>query len=95
MEVNRERLPWYTRLFYLIVMPFGLLFIVMPFSLLALLSIPYFSVFPDHHAHPHDYKGTPEQRQRLRNWRAGFRSLGLTGSIRRAMKLARRNRKPK
>jgi len=57
-----------------------------PLLILAALSIPYFALFPDRHAHIWDFRGTHRQRELLARWRAMYRQLGLRGRIARAIK---------
>ena len=74
-------------------MPFVLpavLIVAIPFSLLALLSIPYYRIFPDHHMHIRDLDGTERQRELLAKWRTRYSELGIFGRLRRAAKLLRR-----
>ena len=69
---------------------------MIPFAALALILMPYFCVFPDHHRHIYDFDGaTPRQRELLGKWRAQYRRLGLLGRFRRVMlKRQRRRRMP-
>lgn len=61
------------------------IFIVPP-AVLGILSIPFFGVFPDHHAHLYDFDGTPEQKAFLALRRSRYRRLGLRRRIRRAFR---------
>jgi hypothetical protein len=86
-----ERPPWYLWPLVPLVLPIGLV-IMLPFGLLALLSIPFYLVFPDTHPHKYDALGTPSQTERLARWRAHYRRIGLRRRIRRSVKLWRRGR---
>ena len=70
--------------------------IMIPLGLLALLSIPYFAIYPDHHKQIWDYSfATDRQKELVARWRAGYRRLGFLGRVRRAVKVFWRNqRKP-
>jgi hypothetical protein len=60
--------------------------ILLPLGVLALLSIPYFAVYPDHHAHLWDFEGTADQKEFLALRRRRYRSIGLRRRIRRAFR---------
>jgi len=82
-------LPW----FGLILIPFVLpavLVIAIPLGILALFSIPYYFVFPDHHRQVWDFEGSPHQRELLAKWRSHYAHLGFIGRIRRAFTRCRR-----
>jgi len=82
---------WYAWLF----VPFFLPVVVvigLILGLLALVSIPYFLIYPDHHLHVADVEGPEDARERLARWRAKYRSLGFLGRLRRAQKVNRRLR---
>ena len=85
-----EQLPWWRWFFFPLVVPVALV-VLLPLGLLALLSIPYFLIFPDRHAQLHDFDGTPHQRGRIAQWRHRYSQLGLVQRIRRAC--ARHQRK--
>ena len=80
---------WYLWLLAPLVLPICLVF-MLPLGLLALLSIPFYLVFPDAHLHKYDYDGTPRQKELLARWRARYASLGIIRRIRRGAKLWRR-----
>ena len=84
--------PWYLWLLVPIVFPIALV-IMGPLALLALLSVPYFRVFPDHHAHLYDFNGTPRQREMLMRWRASYSRLGFAGRLARCFKVRRRRQR--
>jgi hypothetical protein len=82
----RHRLPWYA--WPLAPVAFAAACIIMlPLSLLALLSIPYFALYPDYHVHIYDVQGTGRQRELLARWRACYARLGLFARCRRAITL--------
>ena len=91
-EQPSRRPPWYQWLLVPIVFPVALV-IMGPLGLLALLSVPYFRVFPDHHAHLYDFNGTPRQRELLTRWRAGYKRLGITGRFARCLKVRKRKKR--
>jgi hypothetical protein len=86
---GHKQLPWYAWPLIPVVLPVAVA-VMLPLGLLALLSIPYFWLFPDRHARLNDFEGTPHQRARLARWRVAYRRLGLWGRVRRAIKLTRR-----
>jgi hypothetical protein len=62
---NDERpLAWWEWLFFPIVLPLVMLLL----SIAALLSIPYFALYPDRHATSYDF-GTEEQQEVMRRYR--------------------------
>jgi hypothetical protein len=67
--------------------------IMIPLGILALLSIPYFAIYPDRHMNIWDEDATDRQKELLARWRAGHRRLTFFGRIRRASKLYWRRRK--
>jgi hypothetical protein len=86
-----ERVPWYLWPLVPIVLPICLL-VMLPLGFLALLSIPFYLVFPDTHFHKYDHEGTPRQKELLARWRARYAALGLRQRIRRGAELWRRGR---
>src|SRR5262245_38085422 len=80
---THRRQPWYAWLLVPLVLP-AVLVVAIPLSILALLSIPYFAVFPDRHRHIWDFKGTLHQRELLAKWRTLYTRLGFVGRVRRA-----------
>lgn len=87
-----ERLPWYA--WPLVPFVFvATLVLMLPLGALALLSIPYFLVFPDRHAQIHDFGGTPRQQELLARWRESYSRLGIRGRLARRLKLWRRKRR--
>ena len=61
-------------------------------ELLALLSIPYYALYPDRHAHAWDSAGTPRQRERVAKWRALYARLTFRQRLRRCLVKRRRRR---
>lgn len=45
--------------------PIVLPILILPLACLALLSIPYFALYPERHAHVWDFEGTETQRRQL------------------------------
>jgi len=88
-----DRLPWYAWP----LVPFVFVLIAIPILLLlfflAVITTPYFWLFPDRHAHLSDFQATQYQRARLADRRAKYKKLGLWGRLRRAVKLTRRRMK--
>lgn len=80
--------PWYL---IPLVLAAGLL-VMIPLGILALLSIPYYSLFPDRRMHIFDLEGAPHQRSRLEYWRALHRRMSLLQRIGRLFRLRRRRR---
>src|SRR5260370_40802733 len=66
---------------------------VIPLAVLACLSIPYFSIYPDRHRHVYDENGSPRQRELLARWRACYNRLSFRQRVARAIKLRQRGRK--
>lgn len=62
------------------------LFVLLLMAPFALLSIPYYWIFPDHHLQFYDVEGTERQKELLARWREEHRKLGFIGRIRRAIK---------
>jgi hypothetical protein len=87
--VHRDRPPSWAWPLIPFVLPVVLL-IMIPLGIAALISIPYFALYPDRHAHLYDFEGTAQQRARLASWRAGYARLSVWGRLKRAIKLARR-----
>jgi hypothetical protein len=83
---ERDRVPWYAWPLVPLVLPVVVL-VMIPLGVLALISIPYYAVFPDHHAHFYDFQGTPHQKETLARWRAAYRRLSFPQRIGRAFKL--------
>lgn len=69
--------------------------VLIPLGLLALVSVPYFAMFPDRHMHPYDFEPTPLQRARLAQWRGAYRRLGWCGRVRRMVTRLRRRTWPR
>ena len=69
----------------------------LPFFLLlaipAAISIPYFWLFPERHAHFHDFDGTAHQKARLADWRSEYRRLSFRDRFRRALKKRQRRKR--
>jgi len=89
MVTSFKRLPWYAWIFVPLFLPV-LLVVVVPLGIIALLSIVYFSVFPERHLHIWDCEGTAHQRRRLSQWRSRYRQCSLGGRIVRAFTGKRR-----
>jgi hypothetical protein len=88
----RKRLPWY--LWPLVPPVFVVTMVVVgiPLGLLALLSIPYFWLYPERHAHVADLEGTESEKARLRRWRAAYQRMSFIARVRHARKRSRRLR---
>src|SRR5579883_521729 len=65
------------------------LVVMIPLGILALLSIPYYFVFPEHHRQVWDFKGTTHQRKLLEIWRSKYAKLSFIGRISRAFRKRR------
>ena len=78
-----RRLAWHQWLLVPVVLPVVLV-VAIPFGVLALFSIPYYFVFPDHHRHIWDCEGTAHQRELLAKWRGLYSRMGFLARIRRA-----------
>jgi hypothetical protein len=87
-----KRLPWYGWLLVPIVFPGVLIFVGIPLGVFALLSIPYYFIFPEHHRQAWDFESTPHQRELLVKWRSQYSRLGLIGRVQRGTRLALRRR---
>ena len=87
MKLQNHRVPWY--LWPLAACGYLAIFIIIgiPLLILAAVAIPYYALFPDHHADIYDVRGTPRQRERLAQWRAAYRRLGIIGRVRRAIRM--------
>ena len=86
---EHKRIPWY--LWPLAPFAFcASLVIIIPLGILALLSIPYFALFPDHHLHQYDLDATPDQKKMLLQWRETYRRLSLWGRLKRAWRNCQR-----
>src|ERR1700722_5641807 len=65
--------------------------VILPLCIVALLSIPYFSLYPDHHAHVADCQGSQSEKARVARWRVTYSRMSFAGRVRRAMRrIARR-----
>ena len=95
---DRKRIAWYEWPFLPLVL-FALpvvLAIFVILGILAAISIPYFSVYPDRHLHPYDLcDATPRQRELIAKWRHKYRSLGLWRRFKRALLTSLRRRRIK
>jgi hypothetical protein len=80
-KARSEQYPWWP----LIPLWWLVAVVVILLALIALLSILYFWLYPDRHAHLYDCEGTPHQRARLAQWRAAYRRLRPLGRIGRAV----------
>jgi len=88
---EKERIPWY--LWPLV--PFalcGTLVVMISLGILAIISIPYFAIFPERHAHLYDFEATPHQRRRLAQWREMYRDMNFWERLTRAWKKRHRLR---
>ena len=43
--------------------------VIVPLAILAALSVPYYLLYPERHAHFYDLHGSPAQRERVAKWR--------------------------
>lgn len=71
-------------------------FIMLGLALVAVWSIPYFSLHPDRHPHEWDRDRNPAHQHSLKRWRDAYANLTLAGRIRRSWirygrRAARRN----
>ena len=64
-----------------------------PLGLLALVSIPYFWLYPERHAQQADLEGTESENARLRRWRAAYQKVSFIARVRHAKKRSRRSRR--
>jgi hypothetical protein len=85
-------LRWYQWLLVPFALPAALV-VILPLGALALLAIPYYAVFPDHHPHVVDFGGSPRQRELLARWRRRNQQLGIIGRIAVALGGRRRRRR--
>ena len=70
-----ERLPWFLWPLVPLFLPICII-LMLPVGLLALLSMPFYLVFPDAHLHMYDLEGTARQRELLARWRAIYCPAG-------------------
>lgn len=91
-KLKSERLPWYAWPLIPFVFPVAVL-VMVPLGLLALLSIPYFLIFPDRHAHIYDFEGNERQKQLLKKWRIKYRKLTICQRVDRGYTLWCRQRR--
>jgi hypothetical protein len=90
---TRRPVPWYL---WPLIPPVAIVVAVtvgIPLGILALLSIPFFWLFPERHAQLADFEGTEQQKVRLRQWRLAYGKLSLVGRVRRAVRLSVRRRR--
>lgn len=62
--------PW--RWYQWPLIPLGFVFAMLamlPLGLIALVSIPFFALYPERHMHIYDERGTPRQQELLTRWR--------------------------
>ena len=73
--VSTSRLPdkWWAKIVYLVTMPGVMLALV----LIAICSIPYFFLYPEHHAHILDVLGTDDQKLALKMYRDESAKRGI------------------
>ena len=94
-EVHHTEIAWWKWFFVGPVAVAGALFAVVifiiPVSVLALLSIPYYAVFPERHMQRYDFDGNPHEQDRLAEWRRRYSRLSMRQRIDRA--LAKRQRR--
>lgn len=64
----------------------------LPLAILALISIPFFWLYPDRHIRLADARGTPLQKLRVAQWRAIYNSLSFPARLRRSLKRFSRRR---
>jgi hypothetical protein len=84
-----KSLPWYGWALVPFVLPVVLVVGIL-LGILAAISIPYYFIYPDHHRHIWDSRGTTHQRALLASWRLHYAHLGFFGRIRRAFIRVRR-----
>ena len=68
--------------------PFALvasLLVMLPLGPIAILSIPYYAIFPDRHLHKYDVEGTEQQRKRMVQWRSVYSRMSFVQRLVRAM----------
>ena len=85
-----KRVPWYLWPLVPPVFLATLIFVGIPLGLLALLSIPYFWLYPDRHAHQWDFEGAGREKERLHRWRSAYQRIPFVARVRRAIKRSRR-----
>jgi hypothetical protein len=99
MTPNNGLAKWLELLLMLLLIPLVLpvvVLIALPLGILALLSMPYYALYPDRHPHLYDFDATPRQRELLARWRAKFAKLGFFGRIKRyLLRRERRKRVPR
>jgi hypothetical protein len=89
---EKKRIQWY--LWPLVPIVFcGSLVVMIPLGILAIFSIPYFTIYPERHAHLYDFEATPHQKKRLAQWREMYSNLSFRQRITRARKKRHRRKK--
>jgi hypothetical protein len=91
MPTPSDRLPWYAWPLAPLVLAIGIL-VMTVLGILALFFLPYFFIYPDRHAHPYDFEGTPRQRELLARRRALYAKMNIFQRIGRGFKLLTRGR---
>jgi hypothetical protein len=87
----KQNLPWY--LWPLVPFAFlAALSVMLPLGVLALISIPFFWLYPDRHMQFADLEGTPEEKARVARWRAAYNRLSFFGRVRRSIRRTARRR---
>lgn len=75
--------------------PLMIMFVFFVGGVLALISIPYFALYPERHAHEWDFDDNATHQRLLARWRARYARLTLGGRVRRSwMRFRRRLRHP-
>jgi hypothetical protein len=87
---SSKRWPWYLWPLIPPVFVATVVFVAIPLAALALVSIPYFWLYPERHAHQADVEGTERERQRLRRWRAAYQRISSAGRVRHALRRSSR-----
>jgi hypothetical protein len=75
-SIHSRRVPWYSWP----LIPFAFLAalpVLIFLSPIALISIPYYKLYPDRHLHIYDREGTTRERQLLARWRSLYRELNI------------------
>jgi hypothetical protein len=86
------RTPWYLWPFVIPGMFLGAI-VMLPLGVLAVLSIPYFILYPERHLHEWDIDENLGHERSMRRWRAAYARLTLLGRVCRARVLAGRRRR--
>jgi hypothetical protein len=90
---TRKHVPWYLWPLALPVFVVTMVVVGIPLGILALVSIPYFWLYPERHAQRADFEGTESEKARVRRWRNAYRRLSFIARVRHATKRSRRLRR--